>query len=231
MKNNINTKLCIICIKSNSSGIKNKNFKLINGKPLFSYTIEQAKSSKIFDKIIVSTDSYKALKMIKKYNVDYIFIRPKNISFAKTDKLKVIRNALKVAENYFNLRFSYIFDLDVTSPLRKISDIKNSFREFKKKESDNLFTVCKSKKNPSFNIVEFYKNEIKLVKKSSKNIVARQNAPKVYDMNASIYIWKRAALLRKNLFNKKTSVYVMPPERSIDIDDFFDLKLVKLLIK
>ena len=88
-----------------------------------------------------------------------------------------------------------------------------------------------SKKNPYFNIIEVKKKKVQLVKKEKKIIHNRQKAPKTYDMNASIYIWKKKHLFKTyNLFGKKTSIYIMPPERSIDIDSSFDFKLVKHLL-
>ena len=107
----------------------------------------------------------------------------------------------------------------------------------------NLITVCEAKKNPYFNMVEkkWTNSNSKKVKSSynfsrsyssNYNLNRRQDAPKVYEMNASIYIFRRDFLIKKkNLFNKKTSLYVMPRNRSIDIDDILDLKLVKYLIK
>ena len=117
----------------------------------------------------------------------------------------------------------------MTSPLRNYKDIKNAFKKFKKEKSSNLFSVTPSKKNPYFNMVEI-KNKNSSNKKSKKIINNRQQTPETFDMNASIYIWKRRQLFKSyNLFNKKTSIYVMPPERSIDIDTDFDFKLVKYL--
>ena len=118
----------------------------------------------------------------------------------------------------------------MTSPLRNYKDIKNAFKKFKKEKSSNLFSVTPSKKNPYFNMVEIKNKKIHLIKKNKKIINNRQQTPKTFDMNASIYIWKRRQLFKSyNLFNKKTSIYVMPSERSIDIDTGFDFKLVKYL--
>ncbi len=160
--------------------------------------------------------------------------------------VKVIKHALKKTEKFFNTKFDYIFDLDVSSPLRKLSDIKNSYIKFKKQNASNLITICKAKKNPYFNMVEIKNNKVHIVKKLKKkyskfkaapsskwsSFYRRQSAPKVFDMNASIYIWRRSRLLNSNkLFSKDTGVYYMPPERSIDIDSLFDLLLVKQIIK
>ena len=81
-------------------------------------------------------------------------------------------------------------------------------------------------------MVEKNKNTYSLSKKQKKNIFSRQKTPKVFELNASLYIFSRRFLLKKNkLFNKHSSVYVMPRERSIDIDDYLDLKLARYLFK
>tara|TARA_B100000586_G_C19852633_1_gene319280 strand:+ start:31 stop:327 length:297 start_codon:yes stop_codon:yes gene_type:complete len=88
------------------------------------------------------------------------------------------------------------------------------------------------KKNPYFNIVECKNKKITLSKKLLKIPDSRQQAPITYDMNASIYIWNRKTILKTDeLFFKNTSLYLMPEERSIDIDSELDFKLVKLLME
>ena len=146
-------------------------------------------------------------------------------------KLPVIIDAVKKSEKYYNKIFDTVIDLDITSPLRSLSDVKNAYALFKSNNSDNLFTVMKSRHNPYFNMVEKKKKNIKLVK-SKKQILRRQDTPVTYDLNASIYIWKKKVLFDTiSLFNKSTSIYEMPYERSIDIDSKTDLKIVKSLIK
>ena len=140
-------------------------------------------------------------------------------------------HSFKLKKKYLK-KFDIVFDLDVTSPLRKVSDIKNAFKTFKKNNSSVLFSVHNARRNPYFNVVERKNRKIKLVKQTKKIIHARQKAPKVYDMNASIYIWQRNKLLQNdNLFGSKTNIYVMPFERSIDIDEEIDFKIIEMLYK
>ena len=224
--------LCTICARSGSKEIKNKALKKILNRPLIAYTIRQAIKAKIFDKIIISTDSKKIQKIGKYYGAESWFLRPKNLATDNAPKLKVIKHAHEEAEKFFSKKFDVCVDLDITSPLRLVSDIKNAFKKFQVSECDNLFSVTKANKNPYFNVIELNNKKIQIVKKSKNKIFSRQVAPKVYDMNASIYIFKRDFLLKKNdIINKKTKIFIMPRERSIDIDDRFDLYLVKYLLK
>ena len=223
--------LCLVCARKGSKGIKNKNMISINKKKLIDITIKHAISSKLFNQIAVSTDSKKIQKHVNSKKKLSWFIRPKIISGDRVSKLEVIKHGLYESEKNFKIKFDIICDLDVTAPLRNKSDITNAYKKFIKNNNDILFSVCEAKKNPYFNMVENINNQTFLVKKLKKNINSRQTAPKVYEMNASIYFWKRNALLkRKNLFGSNVGIYEMPRNRSIDIDDYFDLRLVKKLI-
>ena len=224
--------LCTICVRSGSKGVKNKNIKKIKGKPLIYYTLNQAIKSKLFNNIVISTDSEKILEYSKKEkNIDRIK-RPKNLAKDDSPKIPVIRHCLIEMEKRYKKKYDLIFDLDVTSPLRKIYDLKKALNKMIRNKSDNLFSVCLSKRNPYFNAVEFKKNNIKPIKNLMQQITSRQNAPVVYDMNASIYIWKRKTLLNSNtVFQKRTSIYIMPEERSLDIDTPLDFKIVEFLLR
>ncbi len=228
----MNNILCTICMRSGSKGIRNKNLLKIGNKDLMSFTIKQAADSRLFSNIIVSTDSTKILTKAKRYGASGWFLRPKKLSRDKTGKIIVIKHALQMAEIFFNKTFDYIVDLDVTSPLRKINDIKKSLKLIKRKDGENLISGSVSRRSPYFNMVTVNKNQVRKVINSKKQINRRQDAPKTFDLNASIYIWKRKTLLtKKTLFNKKTVFFEMPPERSIDIDNHFDLKVVQSLKK
>ncbi len=223
--------LCVICARTGSSGLKKKNFLKIRNKSLILHTVNTAIKSKIFKNIIISVDKKKI--NLGRFKNKVIFLqRPKNLAKKNSIKLDAIRHAVKYCEAKTNLSYDDIIDLDVSSPLRTHQDVRKAFKIFKNKNSDNLFSVTTSKKNPYFNMVEIKNNKVKLVISGKSTIHNRQKAPKTFDMNASIYIWKKKFLFKTyNLFNKKTSLYFMPPERSIDIDSIFDFKMVKYLLK
>lgn len=229
--------LCTICMRGGSKGLKNKNLKIINGKPLMYYTIKQAIKSKIFDKVVVSTDSKKILKLAKSFGAEGWFLRPKKLSSNTSSKVGAIKHAFIEAEKFYDKKFNYIVDLDVTSPLREIKDIINAYKTFINKKGDVLVSGSKSRHNPYFNIVEIKKGKVKKVKEVKKNVFRRQEAPVTYDLNASIYIWNRKTLLKSSIAaierdaKWKIIFYEMPGNRSIDIDSKFDFKLVEFLLK
>lgn len=225
--------LCTICARGGSKGVKNKNIKHIYGKPLIAYTIEQAKASELFDHIVISTDSDDIANIAKEYGAEVFFKRSAELASDTAGKLEVIRDAFIRSEKYYNKTYDYLIDLDATAPLRDTDDIVNSFKQFLEDNNDNLITAMPSRRSPYFNLVEQDKSgKLYLSKKLDDTIVRRQDVPKSYDMNASIYIWKRDTILNKNsLFLEKTGLYVMPEERSIDIDTELDYKFVEFLIK
>ncbi len=224
--------LCTICVRQGSKGLRNKNILKINGKPLIYYTIKQAQRSKLFNKIIVSTDSKYIANLAKKFGAECWFKRPKILSSDKAPKIPVVRHALIKSEEYFDTKFDTIIDLDATSPLRNVLDIHNAYKKFINEKSYNLITASNANKNPYFNQIMFKRNKFDIVVKKKILPKRRQDAPKVYDMNASIYIWKRQFLLNSNnIFTDKTSLYLMPPERSCDIDNKLDFEFVKYIIE
>ena len=225
--------LCTICARGGSKGVKNKNIKELNDKPLIAYTIEQAKASGLFDHIVISTDSDDIARVAKVYGAEVFFKRSPEMASDTAGKLDVIKDAFMRSESYYQKQYDYLVDLDATAPLRSVEDIKNSFAQFLKENNDNLITAMPSRRSPYFNLVEVSNNgKVTLSKKLDNSIVRRQDAPKSYDMNASIYIWKRDIILNeKTLFLDKTGLYVMPEERSIDIDTELDFEFVEFLMR
>lgn len=226
--------MCSICVRRGSKGIKNKNLKpFFNKKSLFDITLNHALKTNEISKIVISTD-YKNIIQNRLYNKNkkiYLHSRNKKLCDDNVAKIDVIRDALIHAEKNFNCRFDYIIDLDVTSPLRKIVDINNSIKFFtQKKNLNNLMTICESKKSPMYNMVRIVNSKIQFIV-HNKFYNSRQKVPKMYDVNASIYIWRRNAILNKKLkiINSKTGYYIMPRDRSVDIDDSLDFKIAKYL--
>jgi CMP-N,N'-diacetyllegionaminic acid synthase len=225
--------LCTICARGGSKGVKNKNINLLNGKPLIAYTIEQAAESGLFEHIVISTDSDLIATTAQEYGAEIFFKRSPEMASDTAGKLEVIRDAFIRSEEHYQCAFDYLIDLDATAPLRSVQDIIDSYRQFLRDDNDNLITAMPSRRSPYFNLVEVdASGKVALSKKLSDGIVRRQDAPKSYDMNASIYIWKRDVILNQNsLFLEKTGLYVMPEERSIDIDTELDFEFVEFLMR
>ena len=221
--------IATICARGGSVGLPRKNIKNLHGKPLICYSIEQAQECGFIDKIFVSTDDQEIASIAEKAGAVVPFIRPKALAQNETSKLDVIQHLVNELEHQ-NQAVDVIIDLDVTSPLREVEDIKNCY-DMLTSDVDLVITGYESLKNPYFNMVEENQHGfVELSKKSSTHYTARQSVPKVYAMNASIYVWHKSSLAKGLWGNQKIKIYEMPHERSIDIDTPFDWKLVHLLM-
>mgnify|MGYP003749098185 CR=1 FL=1 len=226
--------LCTICGRKGSRGVKNKNSRLMLGKPLFLHTLDAAIKSKVFHTIVLSSDDEAIIKTGDKMGVQTIF-REAELCGDEAGKVPVIRHALLTVEEKLNIKFDLIFDLDITSPLRSVADIRKAHWLLNNSDAGNIVSVCDSGRSPYFNMVEKMTNgNFELCKKSDRTFLSRQTTPEVFELNASIYGWKRDTLLNSNNNTpilEHTHYYKMPRHRSIDIDDELDWKIVEFLLR
>lgn len=225
--------LCTICARGGSKGVKNKNLRELNGKPLIAHSILHAKETGLFDHIAVSSDSPEILAAAKAWGADIQVRRPDELATDTADKLSAIRNAVELTESITGRRYETLVDLDATSPLRLPADIVSSVELFFESKALNLITAAPARRSPYFNMVERDETGfVKISKPLPARIVRRQDSPECYDMNASIYVWTRECLLTMSkVFTDRTALYVMPEERSHDIDTELDFEIVEMILK
>lgn len=221
--------VCVIPARGGSKGLPRKNIKDFCGKPLIAHTIEQARQSRYIDRVIVSTEDEEIAQISLKYGAEVPFSRPMELAVDHAGSIDVLLHAINWLEDKDRYQFDILVMLHVTTPLRAVSDIDNSIASLVEKSADNVFSVAESHRNPYFNMVEEDENGmIRLVKDG--DCLTRQSAPKVYDMNASVYVWWKNILKNERaLFLKKTIIYIMDKERSVDIDDDLDFKIAEFL--
>jgi len=221
-----------IGVRKNSKGIKGKNFRSINGKPLLDWSLEQLLRCDLIDHVIVSTDCSKMYQhSLKKGTLD-IGLRPNILSSDTASKWDVWRHSLKTIESKIG-KIDIFVDLDCTSPLRLDKDILDAIELFQKQRPDMVMSCCNAKKNPYFNLVEPDNNGfLRVSKKLPSSIVARQLAPLVLEHAASTYIIDPHYLKRCSfLYDGNVLPFMMPEERCIDIDTELDFELVEFLLK
>jgi CMP-N,N'-diacetyllegionaminic acid synthase len=226
--------LATVCARSGSKGVPGKNTRPLDGKPLILHTIDLAKRLGIFEDIVVSTDSEEIRKLAIDSGVKAPFRRPDELATDTAPKIPgVVRHCLISSEEIFQKRYDVIVDLDPTSPLRSVDDVMNALNLFNESGCPNLISGMRSRKSPYFNLLEYDRGgEIRLSKTLKEIPSCRQLSPKCFDMNASIYIWTRKTLLEENgIFLRGTKLFLMPPERSIDVDDEIDFEFVEYLIR
>lgn len=227
-------KIAIIPARSGSKGIKNKNIKILNNHPLIYYTINSAIKSKIFDRVIVTTDSKKIAKIANSYGAETPFIRPKYLSSDRAKAIPTIKHALKITEKIYRENYDLVCMLQPTSPLRRLIDYKNIFKNFisKIKNYDSSISVV--------SVNNFHPIKMKVIKNNLLNDYKywpvenppRQSLPKVFIVNGCFYLFKREILLNKNSFKgDKCLPFIMKEENSLNIDSLNDFELAKIIIK
>lgn len=223
--------VCVIPARGGSKGIPRKNIKKFADKPLIAYTIEQALLSKYIDRTIVSTEDHEIADIAKHYGAEVPFMRPETLAEDQVATVDVLLHAINWLEEEEKYSFDILVLLHTTTPLRVVKDIDSCIEMLQGTKTDNVFSVTEAHRNPYFNMVEINKSGYAALVKQG-NFTTRQAAPLVYDMNSSIYVWwKKLLKEKKKIFLDKTKIYIMPKERSIDIDDSIDFKIAEIMIE
>tara|TARA_B100000787_G_scaffold163912_2_gene146050 strand:+ start:1397 stop:2089 length:693 start_codon:yes stop_codon:yes gene_type:complete len=225
--------LAIIPARKGSKGLKNKNIKLINKKPLISYTIEAAiKSSKITE-IFISTNDLRVIKIASSYNINTPFLRPNKLATDKSPAIEAYLDSIEKLNMNLKKKYRNFVVLLPTSPLRSVNDIDKAIEVFQKKKADSVISMSMSHQP-----IEWHKKISKNYKvdktfNSKKSVSNRQNLEKTFVPNGSIYVFNYNFLKNsKNYYGNKTYAYIMPKIKSYDIDDKTDFEIVKkFLIK
>lgn len=227
--------LITICARSGSQGVKNKNIRPLLGRPLIAYSIERAQQWGKAERVVVSTDSEDIARVARRYGAETPFIRPANLASGEVPKMAVVRHALQQVEQGNGKRYDVVIDLDVTAPLRRVSDLENAFDLLITRRPLTVFSVVNARKNPYYNVVEAdSEGFVHLVKEFGSPITARQIAPPVYDMNASIHVYSREYLVDErnwHVCSDRSLPYVMEDLAALDIDSELDLRYVEFLLK
>ena len=227
------TLLCTICARGGSKGVVGKNARDLLGKPVLGWSIAQARETGLFDAIAFSSDSDALLDAALKAGADIAVKRPDEMATDTAPKLPAIRHGLERAIAQTGRTPEIFVDLDVTSPLRLASDITGAVALLRESGTRNVITGAPARRSPYFNLVEQRTDgSVGLSKTADPPITRRQDAPRCFDMNASIYVWRVAPFLEQPaVFYPDTRLFEMPEERSIDIDSDLDFALVELLLR
>ena len=226
-------RLAVICARGGSKGIKGKNLRDLAGKPLIAHSILQAKDCGLFDAVAVSSDSEAILEAARNWGGDFTITRPTELASDTAPKVPAIRHCVKTVETETGQQFDTIVDLDTTAPLRNYDDIRGAVELLEGGNAANVVSATASRRSPYFNLVERDEaGRVHLSKTPAAPIARRQDAPECFDLNASVFVWTRGALFSGNdyVLGDNTLLFVMPEERSIDIDTETDFKFVEFLM-
>lgn len=228
--------LFTICGRAGSKGIKNKNIKNFLGKPLPYYTLSAIdlylKDNDVDCDIVVNTDSTDLIKLMKNNpirNVD-IIKRCDELSGDAIAKVDVIYDCLEQMESKKGCKYDVVVDCDITSPLRTVNDICNLIKVQFKTKADGTTSVTTARRNPYFNQIKKTDDGYKLVIQS--DYTCRQQAPEIYDMNASLYAYNPDFLRTKiDILDGHCEIIEMLDTGILDLDHINDFELMEVIAK
>jgi CMP-N,N'-diacetyllegionaminic acid synthase len=214
----------LIPARSGSKGIPNKNIKPFCGKPLMLWSIEAAQKSSYIDNIILSTDDEHIANIGLAAGASVPFMRPQHLA---SDKSPTISTVLHILESLSSIQD--ILLLQPTSPLRTTSDIDEIINLRANMSAESAVSVALARKHPAlmYNI-NTYNSLIPIV---NDTYTCRQQFPTVYILNGAMFLASRAFLQSCQAFiGHGTIPYIMPEERSVDIDTSFDWHVAELFM-
>lgn len=219
--------------RKGSKGVPRKNFREICGKPLIDWSLDQLLTHPRVDAVVVSTDDEEIYEHAIAKGALKMGLRPAHLASDTAGKWQVWQHALEVSQDILGQPVTAFLDLDCTSPLRLMEDIDNALDLYFSDQPDMVMSCCDAHKNPYFNLVEPDESgALQVSKPLPGGVVARQQAPKVYEHAASTYVVAPDYLRRANsLYEGRVIPYVMPQERCADIDTPLDFRIVEFLMK
>ena len=221
--------LYLIHARGGSKGLPKKNIKILDGKPLINHAVDFARNFTDDLNICISTDCDEIIKCVEKNNLKVHFKRPSELASDSTSTIEVIKHAIRYYESRGRV-FDLLVLLQPTTPFRKVKDLTNMFNRWDDK-LDLLVSVRESHDSPYFNLFE-ESYEGYLSKSKDINITRRQDAPKVFAFNGSIYIYNINSINSKTVssFDKIKKYVMTDPIYSIDIDTPFDWMLCETIV-
>ena len=221
-----------IGVRKGSKGVVGKNFRGFLGKPLIDWSLDQLLANPRVDHVVVSTDDERIYDHAVAKGCLEMGLRPAELASDTAAKWDVWQHALAQGESIVGPVEAFL-DLDVTSPLRLPEDIDGALDAFFDKRPDMIMSCTEARKNPYFNLVEpDQSGYLHVSKPLPGGVVARQQAPTVWEHAASTYVVDPEYLRRaRGLFQGRVLPYLMPPERCLDIDTELDFKIVEMLMR
>lgn len=233
--------LFTLCGRAGSKGVKGKNARDFLDVPLVWYSManialyKERYGANDDIKVVLNTDSEPLKDLVRRVKDVPVTIihREESLAGDRVPKVAVILDCLNKAEEVFACKFDMVVDLDITSPLRTVQDVKNAIdRKRQRPEVDVVYSVAPSRRNPYFNMVK--EENGFFCKAIPSNFTTRQEAPVFYDMNASIYAYSPEALRNKEhatFFNSNCDAVVMKDTGILDIDSEEDYELMQVIAK
>jgi len=224
--------VAIITARGGSKGLPRKNVLPLAGKPLIAWTISAALQSKCFTRIIVSTDDEEIAQVAREWGAEVPFMRPSELAEDDSSHVDVVENAVRWMEDTEKEFPDYIMLLQPTSPLRAAEDINGAIDMSQANDAIAVVSVSEAVNHPYLTKRISYDGTLADYVSNASSDLRRQVLPPAYALNGAIYLIRRNAFLEyRILWPTGTYAYVMPPERSIDIDTSWEFHVAELIMR
>jgi CMP-N,N'-diacetyllegionaminic acid synthase len=220
--------LAVIPARGGSKGVKRKNLRNIGGKPLIEWTIDAAKNAQYVDRVIFSSEDQELMDVAAEIGCEVPFVRPDDLATDTASMIDVVCHAIRECGETHD----YVVLLQPTSPLRNSEDIDQVVSMCVKNNAPACISVSKVSKSPYWMYERKEKGLISPLKISPEiKAYRRQDLPSIYQLNGAIYFADSRWLLERNSFVcEETISYVMPSERSVDVDEELDLIMINTIL-
>ncbi len=224
--------LGLIIARGGSKGVPRKNMRLVAGQPLICWTFAAARRSALLTRIMLSTDAAEIADCARRSGVEVPFMRPAELAQDTTTTIDVTLHALQWLRQHENYQPDYVALLQPTTPLRTAADIDAGIRLMLASAGHALVSVTESDNHPFLARQIDAAGALKPFLQTDLANSRRQELPPAYALNGALYVARADILLQEHSWHPKGALaYLMPPERSLDIDSEWSLKLADLILR
>ena len=218
--------LALIPARGGSKGIPRKNIKTLGGKPLIAWTIEKAKQAAFIDRVVVTTEDAEIAELSLTLGADVPFIRPAELAADDTPGIAPVLHALEQL-----LEVEWVLLLQPTSPLRSVEDIEGIWEFCQRRKVESVVSISEVTKHPYLMYYRDHNDSLEPVLPQQPKNARRQDFPEAYAINGALYLAKAEWLKANgNFVGKDTHGFVMPPNRSVDVDTLDDWRWAEFLM-
>ena len=223
--------LGLIPARGGSKGVPRKAVLAMAGKPLIGWTIEAALAAEGLDRVVVTSEDAEIIEVARAFGADVPFVRPAELSADDTPGMEPVTHALHWLQREQGYTPDWVLLLQPTSPLRTAGDIDAAIRMATERGADSVVSVTEAADHPWWTKRLDDEGQLHDFVEQTGGAVRRQELPDAYALNGAIYLARRDRLLRdRSWYGERTLAYVMPPERSLDIDTPWDFELADLVL-
>ena len=226
--------LAVIPARGGSKGVPRKNIRMVGGKPLIAYTIDAALAVKNrLHRLIVSTDDAEIAGVAQDYGAEAPFMRPADLGGDRVPMAPVLKHAIQAIEEMDGIQLDWVLLLQPTCPFRAPEDILAALELAAAGGCDSVISVVRvlahhpilMKKIENDRLLPFMIEEVEGTRRQDYN-------PPAYMRNGSIYLTRRDNLMKyHSIWGKVIRPYIMPEERSVNVDSEMDMKLVEFMLQ